>query len=336
MQRELTEISNILIYESEHFTKEQLKELLTLRHKKPTDLFDLYTEFKDQLESDANYDEAKHAHVVISKLKKFTGKESFPIVRVDSTFVHGFQGYLLTKVKNGPNTVNKEMQRFKRLLTYAKKEGHISHVPYDDYQALRKTKSRKVKLTLKQIESLENLKLKKGTDLDLVRDSFLFAFYCGGIRFGDVCKLSWKNVKDGRLVYAMSKTGRFKDLPLHSKPLEIIKKYKTKPHSKKRPLLPIIPELNTLNEQDFKKKKSSKNASFNEKLKELAKLAGIEENLATQISRHTFADYARREKIPLMDIMNMLGHSSLAVTQAYLNDLDSQSLDEGMQQLFEE
>ncbi len=140
------------------------------------------------------------------------------------------------------------MQRFKRFLTYAKKRGLIAHVPYDDYNALKKSKARKVKLTIKQSESLETLNLKKGSDLELVRDSFLFAFYCGGLRIGDVCKLNWNNIKDGRLVYAMAKTGNFKDFPLHSKPLAIIEKYKREPHSKETPLLPIIPTQNTLSE----------------------------------------------------------------------------------------
>lgn len=334
MRQRLAEISEILVLSPE-LSKEQLKELMTEKDiNRDVDLIAVYNEFKLELIKEGHYDEARHADVVIKKLFSFTNSNEIPINSIDTKFVQGFQEFLHKELGNGPNTVNKEMQRFKRVLTHAKKQGSIQHIPFDDYKRLKRTKSRKAKLSLQQIEALEKLDLKTKSQLSLVRDAFLFCFYNGGLRFGDLCKLTWMDVRDGRLVYEMSKTGTFKDIPLLQKPLIIIAKYKKKKHSKNDALFPIIEDPLKLSKIEFNRNKSSKNVRFNKLLKELAKLAQIEESISFHVARHSFADYARREKIPITDIKNMLGHTSISITEDYLNELDKQSMDEGMNKLF--
>ncbi len=61
--------------------------------------------------------------------------------------------------------------------------------------------------------------------------------------------------------------------------------------------------------------------SVNKQLKELAKLAGITKNLTTHVARHTFASISARQMSPL-ELMDLLGHSKLAMTQQYISEIN--------------
>jgi len=67
---------------------------------------------------------------------------------------------------------------------------------------------------------------------------------------------------------------------------------------------------------------------YNRDLKELAKTCGIEKNLTSYVSRHSFATQAMLQQIPLNAISSMLGHSILKTTEIYLKSLPSNVLDE--------
>ncbi|UAY53222.1 tyrosine-type recombinase/integrase [Ferruginibacter albus] len=55
----------------------------------------------------------------------------------------------------------------------------------------------------------------------------------------------------------------------------------------------------------------------------VAKLCGIEQNLTSYVSRHSFATQAMFQQVPLVAISAMLGHSSLKTTETYLKALKS-------------
>jgi site-specific recombinase XerD len=67
---------------------------------------------------------------------------------------------------------------------------------------------------------------------------------------------------------------------------------------------------------------------YNQKLKEIAQLCGIESNLTSYVSRHSFATQAMLAEVPMNAISAMLGHSSLKTTEIYLKSLPSNVLDE--------
>ncbi len=67
---------------------------------------------------------------------------------------------------------------------------------------------------------------------------------------------------------------------------------------------------------------------YNKKLKYIAELCGIQENLTSYVSRHSFATRAKNLQIPIADISDMLGHESIKTTEVYLDSLPSDILDE--------
>lgn len=67
---------------------------------------------------------------------------------------------------------------------------------------------------------------------------------------------------------------------------------------------------------------------LNIKLKELAKLANIDEDLTTYYARHSWAIIAKRKLVPISVISEGLGHADLKTTQIYLDSFDDNVLDQ--------
>jgi len=69
------------------------------------------------------------------------------------------------------------------------------------------------------------------------------------------------------------------------------------------------------------KQKECATAKINRYVKIVAEKAGIDKHISSHIARHTFARMAIDKVNNPMLSMDLLGHKSLAVHQAYLNDI---------------
>jgi len=58
---------------------------------------------------------------------------------------------------------------------------------------------------------------------------YLFSIYTYGMRFGDVIRLKWSDIKDNHLEYTMSKTGNFVRIPLSGEHYELLKLFLPNP-----------------------------------------------------------------------------------------------------------
>ena len=67
---------------------------------------------------------------------------------------------------------------------------------------------------------------------------------------------------------------------------------------------------------------------LNIKLKELATLAGISQDVTTYYARHSWATIAKRKLVPVSVISEGLGHADLKTTQIYLDSFDDDVLDQ--------
>ena len=100
------------------------------------------------------------------------------------------------------------------------------------------------------------------------------------------------------------KTGVASKVKLLDIPLSILRKYE-----KERTSGYILPVIS--------------NAKYNEYLKEIAKILGIEKRVTSHLARHTFATtitYANG--VSIETISKMLGHTKLSTTQIYARIVD--------------
>lgn len=322
------EIKKSGLREKEKLDAKTLKSELTTN--KNISIEEFGVTYKGVLKSNDRYGEHQHITVVLNDIEKF-GHSDTVLRQIDLKFLESFRDYLFNKKGNKNNTVRKKMQRFKGLVKEAMKRGYIKNDPYREFPSIKRQKSVKAKLSPEQIGSIEALQLEKDSALWHTRNYFMFSFYCAGIRFSDVCTLKPSNIIDGRLRYKMQKTENEKSIKLYPQALKILEYYNT--NDKKSYIFPILDKVYK-DVFTLKSKISSRNVIINRDLKEIARLAGIEENLSFHISRHSFANVALKKGMSIYSLSKSLGHAELKITETYIKSFDEELLDEEMDKIF--
>jgi integrase/recombinase XerD len=196
-----------------------------------------------------------------------------------------------------------------------------------EFATSKAKKAEKERLTPEEIIKLANSTGKDG--LPAARDVFMLQYYLGGLRISDVLTLKGTNDKGDRLVFKDMKTGKNHSHIIVPKAREIIDRYKTNPDNY------IMPFLSRSAEHPrFLNEIESATTLVNKKLKTLAERAEINKKVTSHIARHTFADHLRRRKTDLYTISKALGHSSVTMTENYLDSFDTDAVDKAMNDLF--
>ena len=150
-------------------------------------------------------------------------------------------------------------------------------------------------LTDEERDRIEALELKEGRVIAAARDMFIFQCYTG-MAYSDMMAFSVDRCQrnGGVLCYSAPrvKTGVWFYIQVLPKALAIAEKYGGR-----------MPRVS--------------NEVFNRKLKEIAKIAGIQKKLTTHVGRHTFATWALRNGVPMERVAKMLGHTKITQTQRY-------------------
>jgi integrase len=246
----------------------------------------------------------------------------------------------LSKGKS-PETVKKYLNKLKTVFRKAEKAGIIS--PTEnlfngkslDLPIPKGKITKDIKLELEEIRLL--ISYLETTESELEKQSltiFLFQIYCQGMRIGDALKLKINNVKGNRLIYSANKTGKFFEIDLSEKEINLIEPF-LKGKKKDEYLFPIMRNLSGQNKEI---NVMAKTALINKTLKRIALNAGIEPDKAKQISthaaRHTFA-YLISESAPLHYVQSMLGHSDIQQTRDYIGSLRPDKMDQFKKDVFD-
>lgn len=280
-------------------------------------------------------------------------------------FINDFDKYLHLCPNNcrkglllNQNTIRKQMEIFRTIylrgVNNLYEEGlKIDRNPFDRYECKGIEAKEREKLTAEEIECLKALELKEGTSIWHTRNCFLLAFYCGGVRCGDVLQLRGCYISKSedvyRLKYTMDKTTKQKNIALVPEAIEILKNYIDLDNPSDNYVLPFLnssatyskaitpEEKEALPPEEIKHLKhdiGKKNALLNKNLLQLAEMAGIKKHISMHIARHSFADMARRNTGDVFDIKTILGHSSINTTQNYLKKLDTETQDKAILNIF--
>lgn len=284
--------------------------------------------FIEDLDKAGRFWDWKKYRVTLGKLRACLGDE-LEFADLDRRALVSFEHYLRTERKNNPNTVRKELQRLRAVLKRAVRDGALKPAgdPFLTYDRPKGQKANRRKLTFAEVQALEALSLNTEPTLEAVRDAFVLAFYGGGVRFGDVCRLRPGHVREGRLTYRMMKTGTLVEVPLPPPALVIVER--RLPHAEGEGyLFPFLKEGDEADPVHLRRRVNARNVVANKQLKRLAALADLEpDGLSFHVARHSFADYARQRSGDVYAVMKALGHTSLTVTQQYLRSFDRDAVD---------
>ena len=287
-----------------------------------------FERFISRLKDRDQYWERKKYNTTLNKLQEALGEEiSWDDLTAEA--LAQLERHCREERGNNPNTTRKELSRVRRVINQAIKEKVISagDDPFLTYEMPERVEPDRRSLSPQDMKALRELDLDQTSDLRRDRDSFLLAFYGGGIRFSDICCLRPSNVKDGRLKYRMMKTDNLVRIPLPKAALGIVEHW-----TKARDGTYLFPYLEERDEEDpvhLRKRISVWNQMANRSLKKLAREAGIRDpdDVTMHVARHSFGDLARRRGDDLYAVSKALGHSDLKTTERYLATFDNDAVD---------
>ena len=214
-------------------------------------------------------------------------------------FIRDYCLYLRNEVGLAQSSVWIYSIPLKNIVTTAHYNGKIARNSFAQYKVKPDHKERGF-LTEDELQAFTTIEL-KNPDLELARDIFVFGCWIG-ISFIDIKNLTTENITilggSPWIVSKRQKTGVPFQIKLMDIPTQIIKRYE--PYR-------ISNHLFNIGSHD----------TINKRIKEVAKLCGIEKRTSFHLSRHTFAVLALNYGMPIESVSKILGHTNITTTQIY-------------------
>ena len=243
-------------------------------------------------------------------------KSDIKLKDLNFNFISEFEYYSKTNLKHQQITINKSLQRFKKVVKQAVMQKHLESNPFEEHKPKR-VYPKIVFLTQDELDELEK-KTFQSEALNRVKDCYLFCCYTG-LAYKEMFELKKEDLiskPDGTIwIYKKrEKTERSFSIPLIlTKAIEIMAKYA----SESEFLLPRI-----------------SNQSFNRLLKIIAAAIEINKNLTHHTARKTFASTVLlNNDISIEVVSKLLGHSKITTTQEYYAEVMPEKLSEQLNKL---
>ena len=279
----------------------------------------------EELKTAKRYGTARTYHTTLNVLKGFNKDKDLPLKSLNYDFLKRFETHHLAKDGNSPNGLAVYMRTIRAIYNYAIKAGVAEKewYPFADY-TIKTVATEKRALDWELLKKIIELQLKPGDILFNARNYFVASYMMYGMNFTDMAFLKKTDMVNGRINYRRRKTSKLYDVKITPALQHIIDHY----INRDKPLEYIFPILKRDSLMMQYKDIEWARKRYNKKLKFIANKCGIEGNLTSYVSRHSFATQAMLQAVPLNAISSMLGHSSLKTTEVYLKSLPSNILDD--------
>ena len=177
---------------------------------------------------------------------------------------------------------------------------------------------------------------------EYARKLFLFSYFCYGMSFVDISRLTHDNIKRYEnglyIVYKRHKTKNSQGAKaINIKLTEELQMLIDELCSMKKPienyLLPIV-SIEGLSGEMLYNHLKSRLKKMNSYLESMAVEFGIDDiNITSYVSRHTMAMSLQNNEVPREVISQILGHKDLKTTNTYLDSFNSNIIDEAVKVL---
>ncbi len=242
-----------------------------------------------------------------------------------------FRTFLLHERGVSPRTAVNYLILIRTIFNLAIKEYGIDAKNYPfgkDKVQIKLPESEKIGLTREEVQLLENAKDLTPAQLQAVH-VWLLSFYFAGIRVGDVLKLKWSDLRDGRLYYRMGKNEKLVSLAVPDKAQNILNVYAKHKEDKNGLVFPYLTERELRNPQKLATRKNTITRNLNRRLETVAEKLGIEKKLSMHIARHSFGNISG-DKIPIQMLQKLYRHSSITTTVNYQQNFMHKETDDAL------
>ena len=267
---------------------------------------------------------ARSYHGLISVLKTFNGDKDLSFPQITFQFLTKFETDHIAK-GNSYNGLSVYVRAIRAIFNKAIKSGIVEKelYPFNDYK-IKSTPTEKRALDWQQLKKILDVKLEPKDKLFNARNYFLASYMMYGMNYTDMAFLKRADIVNGRVHYRRRKTAKLYDIKIIPQLEQIFSHYLSHDPDSEY-VFPIIKRDNlAMQYKDIQWARKR----YNQRLKQLAERCGIENDMTSYVSRHSFATQAMLQEVPLNAISAMLGHSSIKTTEIYLKSLPTDKLDE--------
>ena len=257
----------------------------------------------------------RHYFLLLERLKEYGKLKSWADITIEA--IYDWDAWLHNTVKaqvkkgederNGSDgTIYNYHKHLKALLNRAHDFGLISASPYDRLKGkFRKGENENIEyLTEEQMQLIMNTRPVPGTQMETVRDLFVFQMFTG-MSYSDMQAFDIKQYKEetARDKISVEKTKRFV--------------YRGERIKTGVPFVGVLlpPVVDVLERHGWQVPKMP-NQKYNCLLKTFGSVIGID-GLHSHLARHTFATYMLSKGAKVQNVMRMLGHKKIDLTMRY-------------------
>lgn len=323
LQTKVYEVRRRLLEKNETITAERLRNTLKGTDGSARMIMKIFQQHNDEVKSLIGKDfspatleryKTSYDHTKSFMQWKY-GFSDIDIKRLDFEFVSQYEFWLKSVRNCNHNTSIKYISNFRKIVNRCIRNGWLERDPFIGFKMTKKEVIAEF-LTEHEINKIATKKFEYER-LNQIRDVFLFCCYTG-LAFADVEKLKPSEIGIGidgsKWIFTnRQKTDTLSRIPLLPIAIDILEKYKDHPsilNSNK--VLPVI-----------------SNQKYNEYLKEIAGICGINKKMTSHTARHTFATTITLSNgVPMESVSKMLGHTNIKTTQHYAKVLDKKLSDD--------
>lgn len=290
----------------------------TMKPKKEATFFPQAQEYIDNLTKEGKYNRLSAEEPRINRFKEFLEQQDIAFKDITVPLLNRYKAYLKNTRNISERTIINHLVVIRSIFNQAIKGHHVDrkHYPFgSDKIRIKFPDSIKIGLTTEEIHMLEQIALSDPKQHH-ARNIWLFSFYFAGMRVSDVLRLTWSEIENGRLYYAMGKNGKVGSLKIPEKALNILAQYE----QEKDETDLVFPELKSLPNLDdqyhVQMRIKTKVAALNKILREVKKAIGITKTLTMHMPRHSFGNISG-DKIPIQMLQKLYRHTSITTTIGY-------------------
>ena len=259
----------------------------------------------------------------INSLNEF--KKGLHVHDITLALLEDYEAYMLKNEKSN-TTIGIYLRQLRAIINQAIDAGLLSQdkYPFKKYEI---PASQNIKKALSDIEINKLLNhTPPKEDEQKALDFWLLSYLCSGINFADIIQLKPSNIDGSYLNFIRQKTKNTKKkdlrpikIGLHPRAIAIITKWKNT--DVKNPyLFPILEE--GLQPITVKHRCQRFIKWVNKRMENIRQELGIDQKIGTYAARHTFSTVMKRRGVSTEFIKESLGHSSIAVTENYLDSFN--------------
>src|SRR5690554_3297599 len=329
-QKEPSELEKILTAKRRTPDQKEIHKKLNRYYQKADNIIDkldtayAFKKYIDNLKAEERTGTAINYEASIKSLEDF--KKNLKFTDITPSFLKKYERWMLDNGKS-ITTVGMYLRALRAI--YNKQDIDKKLYPFGrgKYE-IPSGENIKKALTIEEIARIYNYEA-TGTEA-MARDYWIFLYLCNGMNVKDFCSLKWDDIDGNILTYQREKTKRTNKKPkkitvsLKPETWEIINKYGIRSVVPGSYIFPHYEKGITATRKQEVSQQLIK--TINKYMKRIARNVGINKNVTTYFARHSFATILKRSGTNIAMISDLLGHSSLGVTESYLDSFESDQI----------